>query len=137
MDNNGTIKEHVSELEAKLCNHDASMGSIIVHSLRDERAEKGGKCTPSQHHVGLPTSLSLCNINIGGHTSSTASCLPDPSPSQTTLGKCNHSATPDSVDGMDSDVHEPYGDAKLQAIHWVMKPRKRAHLEANVDNDRL
>ena len=47
------------------------------------------------------------------------------------------SATPDGVDGMDGNAHEPYGNTKLQTIHWVTQPRKRVHLEANVDDDRL
>ena len=38
VDNNGTLKECVSKLEVKWCDYDASMGSIIVHSLRDEKS---------------------------------------------------------------------------------------------------
>ena len=37
------IKECVSKLEAKLHDHDVSMGSIVVHSLRDKRVEKRWK----------------------------------------------------------------------------------------------
>ena len=38
VDDNGTLKERVSELEAKLRDRDASTGSIVVHSLRDEKS---------------------------------------------------------------------------------------------------
>ncbi|KAF8523027.1 hypothetical protein JB92DRAFT_3110334 [Gautieria morchelliformis] len=130
---NGSLKDHVTELETMLHHReearDPSMSNVVIHPPEDNDTSDRGNDANVEAAVGSVVAAPAKRIP--------PSELPNPSPSQPTLGKRTRGPvdTPDVSITEDGTQQQNEG-AELAASHRVTKPlRKRPRLDLDPEED--